>query len=126
MEHDDFAAQRPVPERRVHPPRAAGYNADWAVVAVIAIGLGINLLARPFISGNNTAADNPVLAAPAPASTLLFSVMTSHPSMGAAPPGMGMNPSTMTTTPSAGNLPAPTATSSVLPPPMPSDGAKAG
>ena len=117
------------------PARRGVQRRDWAavaVVAIIAVGLGAYLLARP--SGSNTPSTNPVVAAPAAISTSgsaapdATSTTNSRPSMGAAPPGMGMNPSMMTT----GMSPAMTtatsssgqATSAVLPP-VPSDGAQA-
>lgn len=91
---------------KAKPIRPAGHRRavqrrDWAVVAVvavIAIGLGLYLLARPSASVINTAADDPVLAAPASISTSsaaaatgATSAVTSRPSMSAAPSGMGTN-----------------------------------
>ena len=68
-----------------------------AVVAVIAAGLGIYVLARPAAPTETTAgapapaaASNPATSTPAPLLPLGY-----HPSIGAPPPGMRMNTSTM-------------------------------
>jgi protein-disulfide isomerase len=130
-------SKKAVPTR---PARPGVQRRDWAVVAVVAViamGLGVYLLARP--SGTNSATDNPVLAAPAAASTSgaatdLSSVMSDHPSMGAAPPGMTVPSSTTASGHSTGTAPhrslvpatgsAPTS-AAVSVAPVPSDGAKA-
>lgn len=140
-----MSSQHENPTERAKPTRPARRGVqrrDWAVVAVvagIAMGLGLYLLARPSTSGANTAAEDPVLTAPAapsngsPAASGAASMMTSRPSMAAAPPGMGMNPSTMTPGMSSGMstarlsaMPSPRAgTTSAMLPTVPSDGANA-
>ena len=135
-----MASQRKNPaeeEGPTRPARRGVQRRDWAVVAVvavIAIGLGIYLLARPSTSATGAADNNPVPAAAsagsAPAMTGNPSSASGHPNMGAVPSGMGMNPSTMgkksspmATSPSAAS-PSTPAASSVLAA-VPSDGAKA-
>jgi protein-disulfide isomerase len=114
------------------PARRGVQRRDWAVVAVvavIAIGLGAYLLARP--SGSNTASTNPVAAAPAAPDTT--STTNGRPSMGADPTGKGMNPSTTIRSLSSGRstagpsaMPSPRAgTTAAILPTLPSDGTKA-